>query len=180
LNPKTLWRLAVTVYSKHELRRMAHSEIVKVFGELAPPSLEEMDGEFLATGLDQSGRLQNLVASLFVNWSGLWLGKAFHPMSSEEGEGYNFFLRSKEILRILPMGTYVGPSGIATGPSYHVDYSKFHTGFITGSGRDEIRKVSDGLYLGVGRLTYSRAAGRRLHPFLLEGPTAPFSSSGTP
>jgi hypothetical protein len=167
----------MTLYSKHELRRMSHSEVVKVFGELAPPSLEEMDGEFLATGLDQSGRLQNLLGTLFVNLHGLWLGKAFHPVSSTEGKGYNFFLRGKEILRILPMGTYMAPSGVASGPSYHVDYSHFHSGFILGSGRDEIRKVADGLYLGVGRLTYTRAAGRRLHPFLLEGPTAPFSLS---
>jgi len=157
---------------------MSHSELVKVFGGLDPPSLEEMDGEFLATGLDQSSRLQNLLSTLFVNWPGLWLGKAFHPVSREEGKGYNFFLKGKQILRILPMGTYVAPSGVTSGPSYHVDYSKFHTGFITGSGRDEIRKVSDGLYLGVGRLTYSRAAGRRLHPFLLEGPTAPFHMPG--
>ena len=167
----------MTVYSKHELRRMAHSELVNVFGELGPPSLEEMDGEFLATGLDQSGRLQNLLGTLFVNWPGLWLGKAFHPLSSTEGKGYNFFLRGKEILRTLPMGTYVGASEVTSGPSYHVDYSRFHTGFITGSGRDEIRKVTDGLYLGVGRLTYTRTAGRRLHPFLLEGPTAPFHMS---
>ena len=167
----------MTAYNKHELRRLPHSELIKIFGELPPPSLKEMDGEFLATGLDQSGRLQNLLGSLFVNWPGLWLGKAFHPESSEEGKGYNFFLRGKDILRTFPMGTYVAPSGVVSGPSYHVDYSRFRTGFITGSGRDEIRKVSDGLYLGVGRLTYSRAAGRRLHPFLLEGPTAPFSLS---
>jgi hypothetical protein len=170
----------VTAYNKHELRRIPHGELVKIFGELHPPSLEEMDGEFLATGLDQSSRFQNLLGSLFVNWPGLWLGKAFHPLSSEEGKGYNFFLRNKGILRTLPMGTYLAPSDVTSGPSYHVDYSRFHTGFIAGSGRDEIRKVSDGLYLGVGRLTYSRAAGLRLYPFLLEGPSAPFSLSDAP
>jgi hypothetical protein len=180
MNQEGPWRLDVTAYNKQEVRRTPHGELVKIFRELPPPSLEEMDGEFLATGLDQSNRLRNHLGSLFVNWPGLWLGKAFHPESSTGGKGYNFFLRNKEILRAFPMGTYLAPSGVTSGPSYHVDYSRFHTGFITGSGRDEIRKVSDGLYLGVGRLTYSRAAGCRLYPFLLEGPTAPFSLSDAP
>ena len=83
------------MYSKHELRRMSHSEVVTVFRELAPPSLEEMAGEYLATALDQSGRLQNLLASFLVNLPGLWLGKAFHPITSTEGKGYNFFLTGK-------------------------------------------------------------------------------------
>jgi len=118
--------------------------------------------------------MKTMLALLFVNLPGRWLGKAFQPLSATEGKGYNFFQTGTKIRRILPMGTYLGPSGITAGPSYHVDYSRFHRGFIAGSGRDEIRKITKGLYLGMGRLTYSRAAGQRLYPFLLEGPTAPF------
>jgi hypothetical protein len=179
MNDETEWSwVDMTKYSRQELRRMSHSELVKIFRKLAPPSLEEMDGEYLATALDQSGRLQNLLASFLVNLPGLWLGKAFHPISSTEGKGYNFFLTGNGIRRTLPMGTSVGPSDVTPGPSYHVDYSRFHSGFILGSGRDEIRRVAEGLYLGVGRMTYTRAAGRRLHPFLLEGPTASFCNYG--
>jgi hypothetical protein len=36
-----------------------HVHDFRIFQELAPLSLEEMDGAYLATGLDQSGRLQN-------------------------------------------------------------------------------------------------------------------------
>lgn len=161
-------------YSKYELIYRPVKELVTVFEALSAPSLEEMDGEYLATGLDQGGRLKNLIALLAVNWKGKWLGKAFHPVLENRGEGYNFFQNGPEILRTLRMCTYVDESQVTSGDSYHVDYSVFHRGFIAGSGRDEIRKISDGLYLGFGRFTYSERAKKKRAFFLLEGPSAAF------
>ncbi len=40
--------------------------------------------------------------------------------------------------------------------------------------RDEVRRVGDGLYLGLGAFGYTKWM-RRPSPFLLEGPIAPFS-----
>ena len=39
---------------------------------------------------------------------------------------------------------------------------------------DEVRKVADGLYLGVSRFANAKKPGKRLYPFLLEGPAAEF------
>jgi hypothetical protein len=39
---------------------------------------------------------------------------------------------------------------------------------------DEVRKIADGLYLGIGRTGFTRKARAELHPFALEGPVAPF------
>ena len=39
---------------------------------------------------------------------------------------------------------------------------------------DEVRKVGPGLYLGIGRVGFTEKARSDLHPFILEGPVAPF------
>jgi hypothetical protein len=38
-----------------------------------------------------------------------------------------------------------------------------------------VRKVGPGLYLGIGRVGFTEKARARLHPFILEGPVAPFA-----
>lgn len=162
------------IYSKNDLLRMSYKEVATYFNTLPAPSLEEMDGEFMATALAQSNHFNVILASIMVNLRARWLGKAFHPVSERQGEGYNFFHDGSGILRALRMGTYIKPSGITHGDSYHVDYSVFHKIIIIRSGRDEIRKIADGLYLGIGRFTYSKKAGRKYSPFILEGPSAKY------
>jgi hypothetical protein len=39
---------------------------------------------------------------------------------------------------------------------------------------DEVRKVAPGLYLGIGRVGFTERGRNDLHPFILEGPVAPF------
>jgi hypothetical protein len=39
---------------------------------------------------------------------------------------------------------------------------------------DEVRKAGPGLYLGIGRVGFTEKTRSDLHPFILEGPVAPF------
>ncbi len=70
------------------------------------------------------------------------------------------------------MRTSVGPGHHDGQPSFHLDYSAYMKGPL-GTMRDEVRRVTDGLYLGVGTAGYTSWM-RRPSPFLLEGPVAPF------
>jgi hypothetical protein len=42
---------------------------------------------------------------------------------------------------------------------------------------DEVRKVRAGLYLGIGRVGFTKQARSEPHPFILEGPVARFMSA---
>ncbi len=162
----------------HDLLYKPYAEIISLFKGLEPPSLEEMDGEYVATGLDQGSRFWNAFSAMSVHLRGLWIGKAFNPVSETRGRGYNFFNTPRGIRRILPMGTYIGQSTIKDmeGPSYFVDYSLYHRGML-GSGHDELRKLSDNLYLGFGVLPFFGGRKEKLFPFALAGPARNFDVS---
>ena len=157
----------------YDLLRLPHDEALRLFSTLPAPSVEEMDGEYRAEMLDQGSRVWTLKSLLTVNAPGRWIAKAFKPTSSSEGSGYNAFVRGSRIVRDVRMRTYVGPSAYDRRSSYHLDYSAHHRGYV-GTMHDEIRKVCDGLYLGVGEVGWGPL--RRPSPFLLQGPMAPFAS----
>eukprot|EP00904_Undaria_pinnatifida_P001989 jgi/Undpi1/11791/HiC_scaffold_4.g01490.m1 len=117
---------------------------------------------------------------------GRWLGKAF---SSRSSEGYNLFYPgrtappSKGSLdkEGFPDGTlrerFFGfspfvDSVYGSGASSELDYGRGgNNGPLFGGMRDEIRKVNDHLYVGLG---YIKAFGGKYcnSPFILEGPPA--------
>lgn len=134
--------------------------------------MAEMSGEFRAELLDQGPAVFTWIAMWVVHLRGLWLAKAFNPESPTEGRGYNVFVIGERVVRGTRMRTHVGPGHHDGRPSYQLDYSAHNRGFL-GTMRDEVRRVSPGLYLGLGVAGYTRLM-RRPFPFLLEGPVAPF------
>ena len=161
--------------SRNNLTAMSRENLLFLFKELPSPALEEMNGEFAATLLDQGASWENLVAKLAVNLPGKWRSKAFLPVSSKAGRGYNGFVFLGRDMRHFQMSTHVGPSKFTTGESYHLDYSAYNGGYM-GTMRDEVRKVAENLYLGIGRVGFTKWERRRLLPFLLEGPDRPFDT----
>lgn len=156
-----------------ELLKMPREDLVVLFSELPSPSLKEMNGEFAATLLDQGALWENLVSKVAINLPGKWRCKAFVPVTDLEGRGYNGFVFRGRDVRHFQMRTSVGRSKLATGESYHLDYSAYNGGYM-GTMRDEVRKVGEHLYLGIGRVGFTKWERRRLLPFLLEGPDRPF------
>lgn len=99
---------------------------------------------------------------------GYWLGKAYRPLTETEGEGYNRWrFPDRTIVRNGRFATRTGPSLIDRQPSYIMDYSAFNDTTLV----DEIRKLDEGVYLGVG--TTATEDGGRSAPghFALVGPT---------
>ena len=73
--------------------------------------------------------------------------------------------------------THLRPSKIDGKPSLHIHYETYNADDrVLSSIVDELRKVKDGLYLGLG---YAGESGHRrvLWPFMLEGPAAPFDQT---
>ena len=90
-----------------EIRVMHLDEVKALFDTLPSVTMSEMDGEFLATGLDQGSWLSNIITLSVVNLPGRWLGKAFTPGLAGRGVGYNWFQTRKGIRRTLTMKTYI-------------------------------------------------------------------------
>jgi len=68
--------------------------------------------------------------------------------------------------------------------AFHLEYGDFNSFRQSGLGGallhtmfDELRKVSVGLYLGIGRAGFTATMRNEPHPFILEGPIAPFVRS---
>jgi hypothetical protein len=156
-----------------EIRVMQADEVKALFDTLPSATMSEMDGEFLATGLDQGSWLSNFITSSAVNLPGRWLGKAFTPELDGCGVGYNWFQIRKGIRRTLAMKTNIKQSSISQGESFHLDYAAVHA-WLPRNGGDEIRKLDDGIYLGFGWLKLPLIRRPLLFPFLLEGPVSPF------
>jgi len=160
-----------------DVKALSAQDLIQLFGTLEAPGLEEMNGEFRATLLDQGSWLDNGWGRLLVKLPGRWLAKAFAPLSPKEGHGYNKFERRGEIFRKYRMRTSVGPSLIDERPSFHLDYSAFNRGF-THTVHEEVRRLAEDLYLGLGRAGFTERQRRLLMPFLLEGPPEPFEPAG--
>jgi hypothetical protein len=153
-----------------EIRLMYFDELKALYDTLPTATMAEVDGEYLSTPLDQGSWFKNILALISVNLLGRWLGKAFAPMSDDEGCGYNWFQTPRGIRRTLTMKTHVSDSTISSGKSYIVDYCAQHTWLPAMSLFDELRKVSDDVYLGFGVIDRPFLWKAKVFPFLLESP----------
>ncbi len=168
-----------------DLRIMPRDRVLDLYHQLPAPSFDEMHGEFAASLLDQGTARGYLQGAFAVNFGGRWLCKAFEPTGPNEGHGYNSFMTPRGVRRAARMRTRVGPSKLPGDPNdaFHLEYADFNTlrrggviGAVLNTMFDEVRKVAPGLYLGIGRVGFTEKARAQLHPFLLEGPVAPFVS----
>jgi hypothetical protein len=69
--------------------------------------------------------------------------------------------------------------------AFHLEYADLNDfkrggpgGAVLHTMFDEVRKVAPGLYLGIGRAGFTERGRSDLHPFILEGPVAPFVTQG--
>jgi hypothetical protein len=180
--PQVLSPSPDTAVSAMELRFMTAEELRSLFARLPAPAFEEMHGEFAATLLEQGNGGEFIKAQVALNIKGRWLCKAFEPLGPNEGHGYNTFMTPRGVKRAVRMKTRNGPSKIegVAGDSFHLEYADTND-FKRGPGGalahtmfDELREAAPGVYLGIGRLGFTKKQVDQLHPFMLEGPVAPF------
>lgn len=158
-----------------DIRELSKADVFQLFYAAPAPAFGEMKGEYRAQTLPVG--IMAFSADYFTHHffgPGRWLGKAFYPFEKDAGRGYNVFKRKdgdhqEKIFRTRKMNTWVGPSTIDEGISFHLDYGPYNGGMVH-SMHDEIRKINDRLYLGMG---YMAAGGGSINP-------APFILFGTP
>ena len=165
---------ASVLVSVEELRRMPASALLQLFKQLPAPSMEEMHGEYKASMLKQPNPLATLSGLALENPLLPWQCKAFRPVDAQQGRGYNTFLLAGKTIQLYPMQTLLAPSRYDGRPAYQLVYRQFHSLCADMYMVDEVRRVSPGVYLGIGTWGYTDKQRRIAYPFLLQGPVADY------
>ena len=159
-------------WSMEQLLALDHDAVLALWKTLPAVPMAELDGHY--QGLVPNGGdldRQASTADFMYNESsarGYWLGKAYKPLTATTGEGYNRWrFAGGKVVRNLRFGTEMGTSLIDGKPAFLMHYSAFNDTTLI----DEIRKLDDNVYLGMG--TTETEDGKRSVPghFALVGPT---------
>lgn len=162
-----------------ELIALNREQVVDLFKTLEAPPLDELDGEFtghVPDGGDPEAR-KRIDERMFNenSWLGYWLGKAYRVTGENQGEGYNMGRRpGGQVDRFLRFGTHVGDSQIDGRPSVVMTYGSFNNPSGERDLVDEIRRLSDGIYLGLGTTRLPDGSRTPPGPFVLTGPIGPW------
>lgn len=167
-------------WSMEKLLALSREQIIELWKTLDPPEFAELDGHYM--GLVPNGgdrQTQEATGKFMYNEKsriGYWLGKAYKPTSATKGEGYNRWrLPNDTVVINQRFGTEMGKSLIDGRPSFMMYYGHYRHELIPKGTEntltDEIRKLDDNIYLGMG--TTELADGSRSQPghFVLVGPT---------
>jgi len=172
-------------WTVEDLKALRQEELMELFRSLPCPSLKEMEGEFKGQLLDTGrfwfikGPLAYFALKSSLN-KGRWLGKGFTSDSEEAGHGYNTYRRFGKIIHVFPMKTRIAPSVFDGRDCFELDYTAYHSGAGFINMIDEVRKVNDELYLGIGTWGYFRRQRRIPFFFSLSGPRAPYAGIDRP
>lgn len=130
------------------------NEAIELWKTLPAPGINEMSGEydgFLHHGGDET--VKEARAAYYLDESsekGRWLGKAFKKGPGGKGEGHNIFRKTGNIMvRVSRFATEVGDSPLDGKPAFILSYRVFNNSAAQVDFVDEIRKLGDGLYLGI-------------------------------
>lgn len=163
-----------------DLKALKQERLMELFLTLPSPTMQEMEGEFRGHLLD-TGRfwfIKKPLAHFALNSSlnqGKWLGKGFATTSESEGHGYNSYKRFGKIRHVFPMKTRIAKSVYDGNDDFELDYTAYHSGAGFVNMIDEVRKVNDDVYLGIGTWGYFKRQRRIPFFFALSGPRAPYT-----
>lgn len=157
------------------LEQLSVEQLLALFRTLAPPTIDEMHGEYAAKLLRQPSLLATLAGQCSVSNPLMpWLCKAFRPVGTENGRGYNTFRLLGRVVQRFPMQTLIAPSRYDGQPAYQLVYRAYHSFCGDIHMVDEIRCIAPNLYLGIGTWGFTDKQRQVALPFLLEGPVAPY------
>jgi hypothetical protein len=167
----------VTEWTVKKLKALSRGELMELFYTLSAPPFSEMDGEYKAEMLDHGTVVKNTLVKLVLFdpfLFGHWLCKAFRPEGETSGHGYNSFRKFGQVTRKFRMKTEIVPSRYDGKDVFQLYYPAYSSipGFINMV--DEIRKIHDGLYLGIGTWGFSERQRMIPGPFCLSGPIDEF------
>ncbi|MDA8138981.1 MAG: hypothetical protein M0036_10045 [Desulfobacteraceae bacterium] len=191
-----------------DLMHLRRAELMELFRRLDAPAMAEMRGEYRAALLDCGHVINTLLAwpFLYFLW-GTWQHKAFEPLGDDHGHGYNAFITTQprlhenyfkalfmklaslalsffrpsnpqRLARLMLNKTAIVSSVFDGRPSFQLSYREYNS-FFTNTMTDEVRKVNDHLFLGIGRLTIIFGKFNPM-PFVLIGPPDPWRGPDIP
>ncbi len=152
------------------LKAMSHAELITLFKTLGAPTLTEMQGEYRATLLKQPNVFATLSGLIINNPFLDWQTKAFRPVDDAYGRGYNTFIQKNKIIQKFPMQTTITTSKYDSKPIYQLFYKRYKSFCGDINMVDEVRKVDENLYLGIGTWGFWKKQRMIAYPFMLEGP----------
>ncbi|HPI93214.1 MAG TPA: hypothetical protein PLT09_09500 [Deltaproteobacteria bacterium] len=188
--------------------KLKRTQLMDLFHQLDAPAMSEMRGEYRAYLLDSGYVINMFLAKLYLHFTwGDWQHKAFEPLGDRNGHGYNTFITTQSHLvenyfaatlmkivslvrslfrlnspqrlaRIMLNKTSMVSSVFDGRPSFQLSYRDYNT-FYTNTMTDEVRRVNDTLYLGIGRLTITFGKYNPM-PFMLVGPVNPWVGPDIP
>jgi hypothetical protein len=186
-----------------DLMKLNRKQLMELFFMLDAPAMSEMRGEYRAALLDSGYIINMFLAKLYLHCTwGDWQHKAFEPLGEKHGHGYNTFIttqsklyenyfvavfmkmvsivcslfrlyNSQRMARIMLNKTSIVSSVFDGRPSFQLSYRVYNT-FFTNTMTDEVRKINDKLFLGIGRLTVTFGKFNPM-PFVLIGPPDPWT-----
>lgn len=166
------------VWTRERVLGLSREELIALWSEAPAVDMVELNGEY--EGLVPNAgdpEAEARVAEVMYNEDseiGYWLGKAYLPLTETTGDGYNRWRRpGGKVERNIRFGTAMGPSLIDGKPAllmYYGAYVRADGSQPRSTLVDEIRKLADGVYLGMG--TVEEADGSRSQPghFAMVGP----------
>ena len=165
----------MSVAVERDLGELTTAELLGLFTTLDCPSVEEMHGDYQARVLRQPSWLLGAAGAVtLANPAARWLSKGFRPVDASTGRGYNSFSLLGRTVRTFPMATRIAPSRFDGLPAYELVYRAYRSPLGAANMIDEVRRIDEDRYLGLGTCSLTRGTGRVPLPFLLEGPTEPY------
>lgn len=155
-----------------DVMAMGQAEIIELWEQSPAATLEEMDGLFVgyipfADNPTNEKRIQKVMYN--VNSArGFWVGKAYTKTGENKGEGYNKW-RHKDgtFTHGQRFATEVGTSLFDGKPALMMYYEAYNSSMKL---TDEIRKLTDGIYVGIGTTPQSDGTRRLFGHFVFVGP----------
>lgn len=153
-----------------DIKKLSKADVFQLYYAASVPSFQDFKGEYAAATVDVG--IMATSAGYYTHHffgPGHWEGKAFYPLEKDKGYGYNIFKdASGKIHRTRKMDTQIGPSDYDGKPAFKLNYGAYNSGTVK-SMRDELRKINDNLFLGLG---YMALGGGSINPapFVLMGP----------
>jgi hypothetical protein len=156
-----------------DVLRLSKRQVMQVFYAAECPAFGELKGEY--HGQNHPAGFISVFAGLYLNHffgPGRWTGKAFFPFEATRGWGYNLFTQSpaagqSRIIRAVKIATSIGASIFDGKSSFMLDYSAHNRGVLSYV-RDELRKINNELFIGVGHLGM-RGGTLFPSPFIISG-----------
>ena len=156
-----------------DVLRLSKRRVMQAFRAAECPAFGELKGEY--HGQNHPAGFTSVFAGLYLNHffgPGRWTGKAFFPFEATRGWGYNLFAQShavgqSRIIRAVKIATSIGASIFDGKSSFVLDYGAHNRGVLSHV-RDELRKINNELFIGVGHLD-ARGGTLFPSPFIIFG-----------